>query len=161
MKIKSQKDFLSGLMFVAIGSVFAVAATHHEIGRGGNLGPGFFPITLGIILAILGSIITFKSLGHEVDENEKIGAIAWRPLIFIILANLLFGVFLGGLPAIGLPSMGLVISIFALTIVASYASDEFNFKHSLVLATILCLISYVAFILLLKLRLPVWPAIGA
>lgn len=161
MKIKSQKDFLSGLMFVVLGCVFAIAARHHELGRGGNLGPGFFPMTLGIILAILGGVITFKALGHEVDENEKIGTIAWRPLIFIILANLLFGLFLGGLPAVGLPSMGLVISIFALTIVASYASDEFSLKHSLILATILCLISYVAFILLLKLRIPVWPAIGA
>lgn len=161
MKIKSQKDFLAGLLFVVVGCVFAVAATYHPIGRGSNLGPGFFPMTLGIILSILGSVITFQSLGHEVDESEKIGSISWRPLIFIILANLLFGVFLGGLPAIGLPSMGLVISIFALTIVASYASEEFNFKHSLVVATVLCLISYVAFVVLLKLRLPVWPAIAA
>ena len=40
--------------------------------------------------------------------------------------------------------------------------EKFNFKEALVLATILAVFSYLAFIKLLKLQFPVWPAfIGA
>jgi hypothetical protein len=36
--------------------------------------------------------------------------------------------------------------------------SEFNFKEVTILAAILATMSYAAFILLLKLQLPVWPA---
>ena len=58
----------------------------------------------------------------------------------------------------GLRPMGLIVGIFALTFIASNAGDEFNFKEVTVLASILAVISYAAFILLLKLQFPVWPA---
>jgi hypothetical protein len=54
--------------------------------------------------------------------------------------------------------MGMIVAIYGLTIVASLAGDEFNLKAVLVLATILAIGSYLAFILLLKLQFPVWPS---
>jgi hypothetical protein len=54
--------------------------------------------------------------------------------------------------------MGLIVGIFALTFIASNAGDEFNFKEVTILAIILAVMSYAAFILLLKLQFPVWPA---
>ena len=121
------------------------------------MGPGYFPLLLGVILAILGAIVMFKSLVVETPSGDKIGAWAWKPLSLIIAANLLFGVMIGGLPSIGLPPMGLIAGIFALTIVASLAGDTFNLKEVLVLSVILSIGSYAAFILLLKLQFPVWP----
>jgi hypothetical protein len=91
-------------------------------------------------------------------DGEKIGSIAWKPLFFIIAANLVFGACLGGLPSIGLPPMGLIVGIFALTFIASNAGEEFKFKEVTILAIILAVMSYAAFILLLKLQFPVWPA---
>jgi hypothetical protein len=64
---------------------------------------------------------------------------------------------LGGLPSIGLPAMGLILAIYALVIIASKAGDTFSLKESLILATILSVGSYLAFIMLLKLQMPVWP----
>ena len=75
----------------------------------------------------------------------------------MIGANLLFGVLLGGLPSIGLPAMGMIVAIYALTFVASLGGDEFSFKENLILATILAVGSYLAFIVLLKLQFQVWP----
>jgi hypothetical protein len=155
--IKSQKDFFSGLMFTVVGAAFAYGATNYSIGTGGRMGPGYFPLLLGVILAILGAIIMFKALVVETAGGDKIGQWAWKPLFLIIAANLLFGVMIGGLPSIGLPPMGLVAGIFALTIVASLAGDRFNLKEVLVLAVILSIGSYAAFIMLLKLQFPVWP----
>ena len=157
MLIKSQKDFFSGLMFTVTGAAFAYGATSYSIGTGGRMGPGYFPLLLGVILAILGGIIMFKALVVESRGGDKIGKWAWKPLFLIIAANLIFGVMIGGLPGIGLPPMGLIAGIFALTIVASLAGDRFKLKEVLILAVILSVGSYAAFILLLKLQFPVWP----
>lgn len=69
----------------------------------------------------------------------------------------MFGVLLGGLPSIGLPSMGLIVAIYALTFIASLAGDNFGWKGVTVLATILALGSYLAFVVALKLQFQVWP----
>ena len=53
MNIKSQKDFLSGLMFLVVGGVFAWGATHYSIGTGARMGPGYFPLLLGVILVLV------------------------------------------------------------------------------------------------------------
>lgn len=157
MIIKSQKDFFSGLMFSAVGGAFAIGASNYTIGTGARMGPGYFPLMLGILLAILGLAIMLKAMAVETEGGDKIGKWAWRPLFFIILANVAFGVMLGGLPSIKLPSMGLMVAIYVLTIVASMADGKFHTRDVLILATILAAGSYVAFILVLKLQMPVWP----
>ncbi|HEX7888646.1 MAG TPA: tripartite tricarboxylate transporter TctB family protein [Ramlibacter sp.] len=157
MRIKSQKDFFAGLMFTAVGGAFAIGATTYTIGEGARMGPGYFPLMLGILLSILGLFIIMESLMVETEDGEKIGPWAWRPLGFIIGANVLFGILLGGLPSIGLPPMGLIIAIFGLTFVAALAGDEFNAKEVAILATVLAVGSYLAFVLLLRLQFPVWP----
>lgn len=158
MNIKSQKDFFSGLMFMAVGIAFAWGASTYTIGNGARMGPGYFPLMLGVLLAILGAAITFKALVVETVDGDKIGSFAWKPLFFIIMANLVFGAAIGGLPSIGLPPLGLIAGIFLLTFIAANAGDEFNFKEVAILAIILAAMSYGAFILLLKLQFPVWPA---
>jgi hypothetical protein len=66
-------------------------------------------------------------------------------------------VLIGGLPLLGIAPMGMVVSIFALTLVAARAGTEFRWKEVLLLALVLTLGSYVTFIVLLKLQIPVWP----
>ena len=158
MNIKSQKDFFSGLMFLVVGAAFAVGASTYNIGNGARMGPGYFPLVLGVLLAIIGIAVTFTSLVVETEDGDKIGKFAWKPLFFIISANLVFGACIGGLPVIGLKPLGLIVGIYLLTYIASHAGEEHKFKEVAILATILALLSYVAFIVLLKLQFPVWPA---
>ena len=158
MGIKSQKDFYSGLMFCACGVAFAWGSTTYSIGTGARMGPGYFPLLLGVLLAILGAVIAFKAMVVETVDGEPVGRFAWKPLGYIIGANLLFGLLLGGLPKFGIPPMGLVAAIYGLTIVASLAGERFSLKEVLVLATILAIGSYLAFVVLLKLQFPVWPS---
>ena len=157
MNIKSQKDFVSGLMFTAVGTAFAWGATTYNVGEGARMGPGYFPLVLGVILALLGLGIIFESLVVETEDGEKIGKLGWKPLVFIIGANLVFGMLLGGLPRFGIPAMGLIVAIYALVIIAGMAGDEFKLKEALILSTILAIGSYLAFVVLLKLQFPVWP----
>ena len=158
MQIKSQKDFFSGLMFMGIGVAFAWGATTYSVGEGARMGPGYFPLMLGILMTILGIFITFKALVIEVEGGDKIGQWAWKPLVFIILANLIFGVLLAGLPVIKLPAFGMIVAIYALVFISSMAETGWKFKTTLILATVLAVGSYLAFVVLLKLQFPVWPA---
>lgn len=158
MKIKSQKDFFAGLMFMVMGIAFAWGATNYTIGEGARMGPGYFPLVLGVILAMLGIGVIFESLVVETEDGDKVGSFAWKPLCYIIGANVLFGVCLGGIPKIGLPALGLIVGIYVLTFVAAKAGDEFNVKEVAILATVLAILSYLAFIVLLKLQFPVWPS---
>jgi hypothetical protein len=155
--IKSQQDFFSGLMFTLVGGGFAWGATSYTIGTGARMGPGYFPLLLGIFLAVLGAFITFYSLVEHTEDGEPIGKFAWKPIGYILGANVIFGVLLAGLPSIGLPPMGLIAAIYALVIIASKAGETFNLKEVLILGTILSVGSYLAFIMLLKLQMPVWP----
>ena len=158
MNIKSQKDFFSGLMFLALGVAFAWGATSYKIGDAARMGPGYFPLLLGVLMAILGVVITFKSLVVETEDGDKIGKWVWRPVGYIVAANLVFGILLGGLPSIKLPAMGLVVAIFALTLIAARAGSEFKLKEIVILSLLLCAGSYLCFIMLLKLQMQVWPA---
>ena len=155
--IKSQKDFFSGLMFAVVGGGFAWGATSYTIGNGARMGPGYFPLLLGIVLAVLGALIMFYSFVENTPDGDKVGKFAWRPIGYVLGANVAFGILLGGLPSIGLPAMGLIMAIFALVIIASKAGENFVLKEVLLLATILSGGSYLAFIVLLKLQMPVWP----
>ena len=64
MKIKSEKDFWSGLMFIAVGVAFAWGATNYSFGSSARPGPAYFPFGLGVLMAILGGMILFKEIGR-------------------------------------------------------------------------------------------------
>ena len=111
MKIKSQKDFFSGLMFMGVGIAFAWGATTYTVGTGARMGPGYFPLMLGILLAIIGAVMAFKATVVETVGGDEVGKWAWKPRVFILLANFRIGVFLGGWTSGGVRAMGLIIAI--------------------------------------------------
>ena len=158
MKIKSQKDFFAGLMYLVVGGAFAWGATGYTVGKASRMGPGYFPLLLGSILALIGAFVLFKSMVVGTEDGEKIGSIAWKPLGYIIGSNLAFGILLGGLPSIGVPAMGLIVAIFALVFIASRAGDVYKVKEVFILSIVLAILSYLAFIKLLNLQFQVWPS---
>lgn len=158
MRLASQKDFFSGLMFITVGGGFAWGATAYTVGEGARMGPGYFPLMLGTLLALLGIIITLQSLAKGNAEADRIGAFAWRPLVFILGANLLFGALLVGVPSLGIPAFGFIAAIYGMVVMAGYAREGAKLKESLIVATILAGGSYMAFVKLLNLQFPVWPS---
>jgi hypothetical protein len=149
VKIKSQKDFWSGLMFLAVGIGFAWGATNYSFGVAARPGPGYFPFGLGILLAILGGFILFESLVVETEDGEPIGAFAWKPLIIIVGSVVMFGFIL--------PRLGMLVSLPILIVVSSLAGDEFHWRDALISAVVLTLGSWLIFIKGLSLVIPVLP----
>jgi hypothetical protein len=156
--VKNQKDFFGGLLFTVVGGAFAYGASTYQVGDAARMGPGYFPLMLGIILMLMGVVVVFQSLIKGHPDGDPIGKWAFKPMAYVLGANITFGALLVGVPAIGLPGFGLVVGIFVLTLIASLAAETFNLKEVLVLATILSVGSYLAFVKLLALQFPVWPS---
>jgi hypothetical protein len=150
VKIKSQKDFWSGLMFIATGLGFAAGASNYSFGTSARPGPGYFPFGLGILLALLGALVLFKSLTIETEGGDPVGAIPWKPLGLITLSVVVFG--------LALPKLGMVVSLPLLILIASLAGDEFRLKEVLINIVVLTLGSWAIFIKGLNLVIPLWPA---
>jgi hypothetical protein len=150
LKIKSQKDFWSGLMFIVAGLGFAAGATNYSFGTSARPGPGYFPFGLGILLAILGAMVLFKSLTVETEGGDPVGAIPWRPLILITLSVVVFG--------LALPRLGLILTLPILILIASLAGDEFRLKEVIVNFIVLTVGSWLVFIKGLNLVIPLWPS---
>lgn len=151
MKIKSQKDFWSGLMFLVVGIGFAWGATEYSFGSSARPGPGYFPFGLGILLIILGGAVLFKALTIESEGGDPIGGVAWKPLLIIVASVVLFGAML--------PRLGLAITLPVLIVFSAMAGDEFRWRGAVLSAAVLTVGSWFIFVWGLNLVLPVWPTI--
>ena len=168
MKIKSEKDFWSGVMFILVGLGFAIGASDYSLGPvcqpndpcasslwarfmhlSAKPGAGFFPLGLGLIQAVLGAIVLFKALTIESEGGDPIGAVGWKPLALIVASVIVFG--------LALPKLGMIISLPLLIIIASLAGDEFSWKGVIVSCVVLTLGSWLIFIKGLNLIIPLWP----
>jgi Tripartite tricarboxylate transporter TctB family len=150
VKIKSQQDFWSGLMFIVVGGSFAIGALNYSFGSSARPGPAYFPFGLGILLAILGAMILFEALTIETVDGEPVGKFAWKPLVVILASVVAFGFIL--------PRLGMVISLPILVLISAYASDEHTWVGSLINSVVLTVMSWAVFVLGLKLTIPMWPA---
>lgn len=149
LKIKSEKDFWSGLMFIVVGLGFAAGALNYNFGNSARPGPAFFPFGLGILLAVLGAAVLFKALSIETEGGDPVGRLPWRPLLFIIGSVVVFG--------FALPALGMFIALPLLIFITSLAGDEFSLKEVLINIVVLTVGSWLIFIKGLNLVIPLWP----
>jgi uncharacterized membrane protein YfcA len=148
MRIKNQKDFWAGVMFIAFGLFFAGFGTQYTFGTGARMGPGYFPTALGVILMLLGLVVAISAIRQKATE-EKVDKFAWSTLLLILGSVVLFGILL--------QPLGVVVSIFVMVCVASVASHEFHWISALINAIALILLSLGIFVYALKLQFPIWP----
>ncbi len=149
MKIKSRRDFWSGLMFLVTGAAFGIGSRHYALGSSAHPGPGFFPLLLSVLLTLIGAVIVFKALTLESEGGDPIGPIAWKPLGIIVVAIVVFGA--------TIDFLGMLIAIPLLVGLASLAGDGFHWRDVLINAAVLTLVSWLIFDVGLKLTIPLWP----
>ena len=149
MRIRSQKDFASGLMFILVGFGFSWVARGYSMGTAAKMGPGYFPFWLGIVLALLGVLVLWGSLSSKAEEDQLA---RWdiKTLLWILGSVVLFGLLL--------KPLGMVLSVLVLVLVSSMASHEFSWKGAVLNSIILVVISLGAFVYGINLQMPVWPA---
>lgn len=147
MKIRAEKDFWSGLLFIAFAIVAIVAARGYSIGSVGRMGPGYFPLALGGLLALLGIIMVSKSF---VTDGERMEPLNLGPLAAIVTAVVLFG--------LSIERLGLVISIAIVTGVLAVVFRGLSWASFIGLTATLIAFSVVVFAYALQLPLTIWPA---
>jgi Tripartite tricarboxylate transporter TctB family len=128
-------------MFLVVGGLFAIGAQKYNVGSAARMGPGYFPMLLGIMLAILGAAIIVYAMAHNPahgKDGDKIGSWAWKPLFHVLGANVLFGIALGGLPSLKIPAFGLVVGIFVLVAFGGLA-DKTNQPRAMLKAFFLAM----------------------
>jgi hypothetical protein len=148
MFIRAPKDFWSGLMFLAFAAVSLLAANGYSMGRGGRMGPGYFPTLLGCVLALLGVILVVRSFAIR---GEAIGDIQLRPLVVLTGCVILFG--------LTIQSLGLVIALSLTTFAAAFAGREARLKEAALLSCGLTFVAVLIFVFALRLPLPIWPSL--
>ncbi|HTV66981.1 MAG TPA: tripartite tricarboxylate transporter TctB family protein [Rhizobiaceae bacterium] len=123
-----------GLFFVVVGIVFLVQALSVDLGTWNRIGPGGLPMILCLLLILLGGVIFVQALRVE---GEPVGLIAWRGMLFILLAPIIFGV--------TVRPLGFVGAVFITALIAAFASFKMRPLPALVLAVALTVFSTVVF----------------
>lgn len=156
MKIGHPKNFWGGVLFIALGAMFAIVASGiklgdstliagYAMGTPARMGPGFFPFYLGMILVALGIVIAVSGLKVHEGDPGKVEKFHWRPILLVLGAVVLFGILL---KAVGMLAAGVL-----LVVIASLGSATFSLKRSIILGV--CLSVFCAFVFVAGLKLPI------
>ena len=141
--LRSNKDFLAGLLFMAIGLAAVAVALNYPFGTAMRMGSGYFPSVLGGILVLLGAWVMARGL----RSGEKLES-GWgcKPLALVALSFVLFGFIM--------PRFGLIPALVAVLFVSALAGREFRLKEVLVLTAVLCAFAVVVLLYVLKMPYP-------
>jgi hypothetical protein len=146
VSIRAPKDFWAGVMFIAFAAVALYVSRNYSLGTAVRMGPGYFPILLGGVLALVGAILVVRSL---VITGDPIGHVQVLPLVVVAVAVVLFGVLL--------PRLGLAVTLPLVIVVSALASVQSRRWEVLVLALVLTVFSALVFVYGLRLPIPLWP----
>lgn len=110
------------------------------MGTAGRMGPAYFPVVLGALLALVGLIAVVRSM---LRPGEPVGRFYVKEIVLILSAVLLFGFLVRG--------AGLVPAALALVVLSACASRSFHLGRTLLLGVGLAIFAVVLFVKLLGL----------
>jgi hypothetical protein len=145
---KYNRDYYAGALMVVIGLGAAWLGNGYHVGTLVQMGPGFFPVALGMLLALCGLAIALGAKAAVAPGEEPDRAPEWRGWGCItagIAAFLLFGHYGGLLPA-----------TFSLVFVSAMGDRENTVKRALLLAGGMCAVCVVVFWWGLKMQFPLF-----
>lgn len=148
MRIRAPKDFWSGVMFCSFALVGILAARGYSLGSAGKMGPGYFPLLLGGVLAALGVILIARSIAIA---GEPLARFHVLPLVVVAAAVCLFGVMV--------EPLGLVVSLAVLTMLSAAAGRPFRPLEAAALTVGLIAFSIGVFVYALGLPFNIWPSL--
>jgi Tripartite tricarboxylate transporter TctB family len=141
---RSLPDVVVGGIFVVIGGAFVVGSLGYELGTPLRMGPGAFPLLVGVLVVALGLAIVVKGL--IAGEVPAFGPIPWRAAAVIVVAILFFG--------FTVRRLGIVPASAVTAFLTTLASRRMRLITALAVAGGLTLASTLIFVVGLQLRLP-------
>lgn len=144
-KVLQNRDVLAGLVFMVFGVLAFVISRNYASGSLLDMGPGYFPRILSVLLSLLGALILLRGVKSKLREGVSW---AFLPLGILSLSMVLFGFLV--------ERVGLVLSLAVLVLVSAAAGCEFKFREVVLLAAVVCLFAVVVFVWGLKMRFPLF-----
>ena len=142
--IRSGKDFWTGLIYIFFGSSAIIIARNYPMGTAIKMGPSYFPAVLSGLLILIGIISLVRSF---LKTGTPIGRFTFKGLALVVVSTVLFGLIVRG--------AGLVIALPLLVIVSAFASKDFRWVSSLLMAAGLTLFCIAVFLKGLGIPLPI------
>jgi hypothetical protein len=141
------RDLIGGGLFAALGAAVLAGAADYRIGTPGDMGPGFFPMGLGVLAIVVGLAIIFLGLA----ERGTIPSIAWRQLIAVLAAIAVFGLVI--------ERFGLIPAVFLSVGVSALGDRSSRPVASVMLATGFSVLTWLVFSVGLGVTMPAfdWP----
>jgi hypothetical protein len=146
--IRSEKDFGAGLLYLGFACAALWIGRNYPLGTAGRMGPGYFPIALAGVLALIGAVSLIRSF---LQTGPAITRVAWKPLSLVLAATALFGALIN--------TAGLVIALTVLVLVSAAASAHFRFDWRAALGLIV-LVVFCSLVFVMGLGVPA-PLLGS
>jgi len=147
-----KKDYYGGALMVFIGLLAVYAGLDYKTGTPARMGPGFFPVAVGALLAVTGILIALSARSESTPPppggHHGSGMPDLRGGICIILATLaflLFGIYGGLVPA-----------TFAIVFISALGDRSNTITQAILLSLAMCIVSVIVFWLALQLQLPLF-----
>lgn len=145
---KSNRDYYGGALMFLIGLGAILQGRTYSMGTLSRMGPGFFPVSLGVILALAGAAIALSARFAEREAEEKALPPEWRGWFCISLSIVAFVV----LGKYG----GLVAATFAIVFISALGDRQNTVKSALVLAVAIVAICLIVFWWALQMQFPLF-----
>ncbi|MFG1357572.1 tripartite tricarboxylate transporter TctB family protein [Xanthobacter pseudotagetidis] len=144
--VRGAVDFWSGLLLVAIAGAALYYIASLEIGTALEMGPGYFPLMIASVLAVMGAALVVRGLAVDGPEVPPMNL---RATVLVLASFLAF--------ALLLDRFGLVAAILAQSLIASFASRESVLWQTLLFGAAMAAGSVALFVWLLGIPVEVWP----
>lgn len=145
MRILTNRDFLAGSVCLILSVFILWQAQDYSLGTLRNMGPGYLPRVLGFSLGALGIVI----MAFSAKTATAFPKINFRALVCITVGVIVFTYLMN--PA------GLFVATIALVFLCGLSEKKFMPLRLSLLALVLCLMSYLIFILGLNMPIRLFP----
>jgi hypothetical protein len=142
------KDFWSGTGLVVFGLAYAAFGARYTIGSLSRMGPGFFPVSLGVIMALAGVAIAIKGWIDSPTASVEHRRPEWRAWFLISVSIVAF-------VAVA-ERFGLVPAAFAIVFISAFADRDNRWPQVLILSAAITVIAVVVFWWALQIQLPLF-----
>jgi hypothetical protein len=142
------RDYYGGALMFFLGAGAVYKGLSYKVGSLSRMGPGYFPVAVGVVLALMGILIALGARSNAAAKQEEYQGPEWRGWICIvssIVAFLVLGRYGGLLPA-----------TFAVVFISALGDRENNLKQALLLSLAMAGVAALVFWWALSMQFPLF-----
>lgn len=131
----NRKELWSVLLMLVLAVPTIVGSLNYQVGTLARMGPGYFPLILGCVLAFLALLLLFspepvESLLDEIVEEDTLSlkeqVITWVTIVASVIAFIVIGKYGGLIPA-----------TFVMCTLAAFADKRNSFMTNIIIGAVL------------------------